>query len=42
MRMAQKREREDAWRHVGHLCGTFSKNECTNYFKNAGYDSVKT
>lgn len=42
MRMAQKRNTEDAWRHVGHLVGTFSEGECGNYFSNAGYASVKT
>ena len=25
MRIAQKREHQDAWRHVGHLVGTFTK-----------------
>ena len=42
MRIAQKREMEDAWRHVGHLCGTFSQKECANNFKNAGYASGKS
>ena len=42
MRMAQRRNIEDTWRHVGRLVDTFSENECTNYFKNAGYASVKT
>lgn len=41
MRNAQKRNREDAWRHVGHITGTFDPQECQNYFKNAGYASVK-
>lgn len=41
MRMAQKRGIEDTWRHVGHLVGTFSEDECRNYFRNAGYDPVK-
>ena len=35
--MAQKRDMEDAWRHVGHLCRTFSQDECQKYFTNAGY-----
>lgn len=39
MRRAQKRTIEDAWRHVGHLVGTFSEDECQNYFRNAGYVS---
>ncbi len=42
MRMAQKRTIEDTWRHVGSLIDTISPEECQNYFKNAGYASVKT
>lgn len=42
MRMAQKRDTDDAWRHVGHLVGAFTDSECQNYFSNAGYASVKT
>ena len=42
MRMAQKRTIEDTWRHVGSLIDTISQEECDNYFKNAGYASVKT
>ena len=41
MRLAQKREIEDAWRHIGYLVGTFTQEECANYFDNAGYASVK-
>ena len=41
MRMAQKRDMEEAWRHVGQILGTFSPDECANYFTNAGYASVK-
>ncbi len=41
MRMAQKRTIEEAWRHVGHLISTIKPDECANYFKNAGYASVK-
>ncbi len=41
MRMAQKRTIEELWRHVGHLIGTIKPDECANYFKNAGYASVK-
>ncbi len=40
MRMAQKRTIEEAWRYVGHLVGTVSKQECSNYIKNAGYGSI--
>jgi hypothetical protein len=38
---AQKQDMEDAWRRVGHLTETFSQDECTNYFRNAGYASIK-
>jgi putative transposase len=41
MRMAQKQDMEDAWRRVGHLTETFSQDECANYFRNAGYASIK-
>jgi len=41
MRMAQKRTIEELWRYVGHLIGTIKPDECANYFKNAGYASVK-
>jgi transposase len=39
MRMAQKRNSEDAWRQIGRLVGTFSDQECANYLRNAGYAS---
>jgi hypothetical protein len=42
MRMAQKRTVEDTWRKIGTLVPTIEPNECTNYFVNAGYASVKT
>jgi transposase len=42
MRMAQKRTIEDTWRHIGLLTATIQPRECQNYFKNAGYASVKT
>ena len=41
MRMAQKRDMEDALWHVGNMVGTFSDQEYQNYFTNAGYASVK-
>jgi len=41
MRVAQKRTIEDTWRQVGHLIATIQPAECTNYFENAGYASVK-
>ncbi len=42
MRMAQKRTIDDAWRYIGYLVGTIIPDECENYFKNAGYASIKT
>lgn len=42
MRMAQKRNMEDTWRHLGSLTKTIPPRECANYLKNAGYASVKT
>lgn len=41
MRMAQKRNREHSWRQVGQIVGPFAKDECANYFENAGYASIK-
>ena len=41
MRAAQKRTVEDVWRHIGSLVQTIEPTECTNYFTNAGYASVK-
>lgn len=41
MRLAQKRELEDIWRHLGHLVGTVRPQQCASYFENAGYASVK-
>jgi transposase len=42
MRAAQKRTVEDTWRHIGHLVAAIDPSECSNYFANAGYASVKT
>jgi transposase len=42
MRMAQRRTVEDTWRQIGTLVATIEPGECTNYFLNAGYASVKT
>jgi transposase len=42
MRTAQKRTVEDTWRHLGTLVSTIQSDECSNYFENAGYASVKT
>jgi putative transposase len=41
MRMAQRREPEDTWRHLGDLIATIEPDECHNYFRNAGYASVE-
>jgi transposase len=41
MRAAQKRTIEDLWRHVGSLSASIDPRECSNYFVNAGYASVK-
>ena len=41
MRLAQKRNTDDLWRHIGHLVGTITPQQCENYFVNAGYASVK-
>ena len=40
MRLAQKREEDDIWRHIGHLVSTIGPSECANYFRNAGYVST--
>lgn len=42
MRMAQRRSIEETWRHVGHLVGDITPQECANYLQNAGYAAVKT
>src|SRR5471030_2517368 len=41
MRIAQKRTIEDLWRHIGSLVSTIEARECSNYFANAGYASIK-
>ena len=42
MRVASKRTAKDTWLHLGTLLDTITPDECGNYFKNAGYASVKT
>jgi transposase len=42
MRIAQKRTLEDIWRHIGDLVTSIQPTECSNYFENAGYASIKT
>jgi transposase len=41
MRIAQRRNIEDTWRKLGQIVTAFTETECANYFKNAGYASVK-
>jgi putative transposase len=41
MRLAQKRDLEEIWRHIGCLVGAVKPQQCANYFKNAGYASAK-
>ncbi|MGE0752658.1 MAG: IS630 family transposase, partial [Variibacter sp.] len=38
---AQKRTIPDTWRHIGDLVAAIEPHECSNYFANAGYASVK-
>jgi transposase len=42
MRSAQKRTIDDICQHIGSLVTTISPAECSNYFANAGYASIKT
>ena len=42
MRIAQKRTIDDACDHIGHLVKSVMSDECSNYFVNAGYASIKT
>ena len=41
MRIAQKRTIDDACDHIGHLVRSVLPAECSNYFANAGYASIK-
>ena len=41
MRIAQKRTIDDACDHIGHLVRSVLPVECSNYFVNAGYASIK-
>ena len=41
MRAAQKRTVDELWRHIGGLVSTIQHHECSNYFANAGYASIK-
>ncbi|MCG5478479.1 MAG: IS630 family transposase, partial [Ensifer alkalisoli] len=42
MRAAQKRTVEETWQYLGSLVPSLQPDECSNYFANAGYASVKT
>ncbi|MCP1737887.1 transposase [Bradyrhizobium japonicum] len=41
MHSAQKRTLDDICRHIGGLVTTIQPDECSNYFENAGYSSIK-
>ena len=41
MRAAQKRTVDELWRHIGDLISQIQAPECSNYFANAGYASIK-
>ena len=41
MRMAQQRTVDDTWRHLGSLILSIPPEECSNYFRNSGYASIK-
>lgn len=41
MRVAQKRSIDDVSREIGRLVQSIQPNECSNYFENAGYASIK-
>jgi transposase len=40
LRKAKERTVEATWQRIGSLLETFSSDECSNYFRNAGYDAV--
>jgi transposase len=37
VRKSKVRTRETLWKKLGELCDVFSKEECQNYYRNAGY-----
>ena len=41
MRIAQKRSIDEACDYIGHLVRNVLPGECSNYFVNAGYTSIK-
>src|SRR5580704_11382150 len=40
LRKAAERTIDATWRRIGELLGTFTSQECANYFRNAGYASI--
>ncbi len=40
LRLAKERTVEAAWKRIGKLLPLFTKDECRNYFLNAGYGSI--
>ena len=40
LRKAAERTVETTWKRIGSLLGTFTPQECSNYFRNAGYAST--
>ena len=40
LRKAEERTIEAVWRRIGTLLECFTPEECTNYFRNAGYASI--
>lgn len=40
LRLAKERTVEAAWKRIGKLLPLFTKDECRNYFLNAGYGSM--
>jgi hypothetical protein len=42
MSMAQKTNADDTCRAIGSLISNVKPDECGNYFRNAGYASVKS
>ena len=40
LRKAAERTIDATWRRIGDLLGSFTSQECANYFRNAGYASI--
>jgi hypothetical protein len=39
LRTAEERTRDDLWLRIGNLIQLFEPDECSNYFRHAGYAS---